>query len=303
MARMFDLQRCLRVFLIAFVVLGVGADERVNPLPSETPEKFTPRTESFDFVTREVMIPMRDGVKLKTLILIPKGASNAPMLLTRTPYNASGRVSRFHSPRLAAVVSQMNDTAVAAGYIIVYQDVRGKYGSEGDYVLTRPLAGALNATGVDHATDCYDTIEWLVKNVPESNGRVGTIGGSYEGYTTVMSTVNPHPALKVAVPFAPMVDGWIGDDWFQNGAFRQASTLGFIYGQQSARGGGAEWWSGEYDTYDTYLRAGSAGAVAASRGLDQLGFWRKIAEHPSYDSWWQDQAVDKLVDFLDAGRD
>jgi putative CocE/NonD family hydrolase len=189
----------------------------------------------------------------------------------------------------------MYDTAAAAGYIIVYQDVRGKHGSEGDYVLTRPLRGPLNPTGVDHATDCYDTIDWLVKNVPESNGRVGTMGGSYEGYTTVMSTVDPHPALKAAVAFAPMIDGWMGDDWFHNGAFRQAAALEFIYNQQSSRQGEHDWWSGEYDAYDTFLRAGSAGAVAASRGLEQLGFWRALAEHTSYDEWWQHQAVDKLL--------
>ena len=188
---------------LAFLSFSAAADEFVKSLPSETPEKFTPNEEPFDYTKREVMIEMRDGVKLKTLILIPKGATGAPMLLTRTPYNASGRVSRNQSPRLAAVVPQMNDTAVAAGYIVVYQDVRGKFGSEGDYVLTRPLVGPLNPTSVDHATDCYDTIEWLSKNVPESNGKVGTIGGSYEGYTTVMSTVRPHAALKAAVTFAP----------------------------------------------------------------------------------------------------
>lgn len=271
------------------------AVERANSLPSETPATFTPKTEAYDFVRREAMVPMRDGVKLKTIALIPKGAANAPMLLTRTPYDASGRVKRFNSPHLAAAVPQMDDTAVAAGYIIVYQDVRGKFGSEGDYVLTRPLKGPLNPTEADHATDCYDTIDWLVKNVPESNGRVGTIGGSYEGYTTVMSTVHPHPALKVAVPFAPMVDGWMGDDWFHNGAFRQGGAIDFIYGQQAARAGDFQMWWGEYDTYDTFLRAGSAGALATSRGLDQLGFWRAIAEHTSYDAWWQAQAVDKLL--------
>lgn len=275
--------------------LQAGAAQAVKSLPSETPAKFTPNLEEFDHTKREVMIRMRDGVKLKTLILIPSGASKAPIMLTRTPYNAGGRVARFNSPHLAAAVPQMSDTAVAAGYIIVYQDVRGKFGSEGDYVLTRPLRGPLNPTKVDHATDCYDTIEWLVKNVPESNGRVGTIGGSYEGYTTVMSTVNPHPALKVAVPFAPMVDGWMGDDWFHYGAFRQGVALQFIYGQQSTRSGDFKWWQGEYDLYDTFLRAGSAGALAKARGLDQLGFWRAIAAHPSYDEWWQHQAVDKLL--------
>ena len=155
------------------------------------------------------------------------------MLLTRR-YNAAERVLRFNSPRLAAVVPQMNDTAVAAGYIIVFQDVRGKYGSEGDYFMTRPLQGPLNPTATDHATDCYDTIEWLIHNVPESNGRVGTIGGSYEGYTTALSTVRPHPALKVAVPFAPMVDGWIGDDWFHYGAFRQDGMLQYLYDRKRA---------------------------------------------------------------------
>jgi putative CocE/NonD family hydrolase len=277
------------------LVGGAGADERVTTLPSETPATFTPATEQFDYVKREVMIPMRDGVKLKTFIVIPKGAMNAPMLMTRTPYNSSNRLLRFNSPHMIAVVPQMNDTAVAAGYIIVFQDVRGKYGSEGDYVMTRPLRGPANPTDNDHSTDTYDTIEWLVKNVPESNGRVGTFGGSYEGYTAIMAVVNPHPALKVAVPFAPMIDGWMGDDWFHNGAFRQLAALAFTYNQQSARKGDHAWWSGEYDAYDTFMRAGTAGALAKARGLDQLGFWRALAEHTSYDWWWQAQAVDKLL--------
>lgn len=261
----------------------------------EIPEKFTPRLDAYDYVKREEMIPMRDGVKLKTFILVPKGASGAPLLLTRTPYNASKRVLRFNSPNLASVVPQMNDTAVAAGYIIVFQDIRGKYGSEGPYVMTQPLRGPLNRGKVDHATDTYDTIEWLVKNVPESNGRVGTIGGSYEGYTTVLSTVNAHPALKVAVPFAPMVDGWRGDDWFHNGAFRQDGALEYFYNQQATRKNDEEWWSGVRDTYDEFLRAGSAGAMAASRGLEQTGFWRAVSEHTAYDEYWQEQALDRVM--------
>lgn len=238
---------------------------------------------------------MRDGVKLKTFILVPKGATNAPMLLSRTPYNAADRVSRASSSRLAAVVPQMNDTAVEAGYIIAYQDIRGKHGSEGDYVMNRPLVGPLNPTKVDHATDTYDTIEWLVKNVPESNGRVATIGGSYEGFTTLMSTVHPHPALKAAVPFAPMVDGWIGDDWFHNGAFRQDGSLDYIYNQEATRKKAEHWWSDARDTYVEFLRAGSAGAMAASHGLEQLGFWRALTEHAAYDSYWQEQAMDKIL--------
>jgi putative CocE/NonD family hydrolase len=274
---------------------GAGADGVATNLPSDTPNTFLPRTNDFDYVKREEMVPMRDGVKLKTFILVPKGTSRAPILLTRTPYNAAERAMRFNSPHLAAVVPQMDETAVAAGYIISYQDVRGKYGSEGDYVMTRPLKGPLNPTEVDHATDTYDTIDWLIKNVPECNGRVGTIGGSYEGYTTVMSTVHPHPALKAAVPFAAMVDGWIGDDWFHNGAFRQDGSLDYTYDQEATRGGSQKWWSGVRDTYDDFLRTGSAGDMAASRGLDQVGFWRSLAAHTAYDSFWQDQAVDKLL--------
>ncbi len=211
----------------ACAVSGVSwAASAAAALPSDTPPSFHPNTDSFDFVKREEMVPMRDGVRLKTFILIPKGATHAPMLLTRTPYNAGERVARNNSSHLAAVVPQMDDTAVAAGYIIVFQDVRGKYGSQGDYVMTRPLHGPQNPTAIDHSTDTFDTIDWLVKHVPESNGWVGTIGGSYEGFTAVISTVNPHPALKVAVPLAPMIDGWMGDDWFHNGAFRQDGSPG-----------------------------------------------------------------------------
>ncbi|HZM14432.1 MAG TPA: CocE/NonD family hydrolase [Candidatus Krumholzibacteria bacterium] len=287
------------VFALCLATAGIAYADSQQPsapaLASDTPDTFVTTKDAFDFVRREEMIPMRDGVKLKTVILIPKGAKNAPILLTRTPYNASRRLSRSESPRMASVVPQMDDTAVDAGYIIAYQDVRGKHGSEGDYVMTRPLKGPLNPTDVDHATDAYDTIDWLVRNIPETNGRVGTVGGSYEGYTTVMSVVNPHPALKVAVPFAPMVDGWVGDDWFHNGAFRQDGTLAFIYGQEGTRKSGETWWSSTRDTYDEYLRAGSAGAMARSRGLDQLGFWRALATHPAYDAYWQNQAVDKIL--------
>jgi putative CocE/NonD family hydrolase len=289
----------LRPEFVIVCTLACGFAARAQSLKtnlsSDTPQTFIVNTNAFDFFKREEMIPMRDGAKLKTVILVPRGANNAPMLLTRTPYNASERAIRGNSPHLAAIVPQMEDTAVAAGYIIVFQDVRGKYGSEGDYVMTRPLKGPLNPTGVDHSTDTYDTIEWLVHHVPESNGRVGTIGGSYEGFTTVMSTVRPHPALKAAVPFAPMVDGWVGDDWFHNGAFREEGTLDYIYDQEATRKGEEKWWSGFRDTYDEYLRMGSAEAMAKSRGLEQLGFWRDVAAHTAYDWFWQDQAVDKLL--------
>jgi len=172
--------------------------------------------------------------------------------------------------------------------------VRGKYGSEGDYVMNRPLRGPLNPTPVDHATDTYDTIDWLVKNVPESNGKVGILGISYDGFTTLMAMFNPHPALKVVVPMNPMVDGWMGDDWFHYGAFRQPN-MPYIYDQEATRTNAITWWSSDPDEYQAFLSGGSAGEVGRSHGLEQTGFWRKILEHPSYDEFWQEQAVDKLL--------
>ena len=180
------------------------------------------------------------------------------------------------------------------GYIRVFQDVRGKYKSEGDYVMTRPVRGPLNPTATDHVTDAYDTIDWLVKNTPESNGRVGMIGSSYEGFTVVMALLGPHPALKVAAPESPMVDGWMGDDWFHYGAFRQ-TNFDYISEQTTEKGEGKDVPRDAYDDYEAFLRAGSAGAYARLHGLDQLPWDEKMIEHPAYDAFWQGQALDKLV--------
>ena len=266
-------------------------------LPSEIPAHFEPATSSFDYTRRDVMILMRDGVKLHTIILIPKGAKNAGMLLTRTPYNAENQTHYADSAHLGPILNGYDnavDVIVEDGYIRVVQDIRGKHGSEGDYVMTRPLRGPLNRTPVDHATDTYDTVDWLVKNVPESNGKVGILGISYDGFTSAVALVNPHPALKVAVPMNPMVDGWMGDDWFHNGAFRE-QNLPYIHDQESARGSGAKWWTIHNDDYEEFMDAGSAGELGRRHGLEQLGFWRKLIEHPAYDEFWQDQALDKIL--------
>ncbi len=266
-------------------------------LPSETPAVFTPTFDGFDHVRREVMIPMRDGVRLHTVILVPKGAAGAPMLLTRTPYDATALTSHTKSSHLGSALAGYDnavDVIVDGGYIRVVQDIRGKYGSEGDYVMNRPLRGPQNPTPVDHATDTWDTIEWLVTNVPESNGRVGILGISYDGFLTLMALVDPHPALKVAVPMNPMVDGWIGDDWFHYGAFRQQG-MDYFYEQEATRKNEVEWWTSHFDDYDMFMAAGSAGELGRRRGLEQVGFWRKILEHPAYDAFWRDQAVDRAL--------
>ena len=294
----------LALVLSAALGVAAAAAQTATPppatypeLPSEIPEKFEARTASFDHVKRDVMIPMRDGVKLHTVILVPKGAQGAAMLLTRTPYDASALTSHAESSHLGPILSgydNATEVIIDGGYIRVVQDVRGKHGSEGDYVMTRPLRGPLNPTPVDHATDTYDTIDWLVKNVPESNGRVGILGISYDGFLPLMALVNPHPALKVAVPMNPMVDGWMGDDWFHHGAFRQ-QMMAYLYEQEATRKSESKWWTSYFDDYDQYLAAGSAGELGRTHGLEQLGFWRKLLEHPAYDAFWRGQAMDKVL--------
>jgi putative CocE/NonD family hydrolase len=293
--------------VIAFAVLAIcvtgqtdttiAAQSAKSDYPSETPAKLAPATDSFDYVRGEAMIPMRDGVKLYTVILVPKGARNAPILLTRTPYSANQLTSHAASSHLAQILygyDNATDVIVEGGYIRVVQDIRGKYSSEGGYVMNRPIHGPQNPTPIDESTDTYDSIEWLIKNIPECNGKVGILGISYDGFLPLMALVNPHPALKVAVPMNPMVDGWMGDDWFHNGAFRE-QNMPYVFEQEGTRSNDAKWWTSNFDDYDQYMQAGSAGELGRRHGLEQMGFWRKILDHPSYDAFWSDQAVDKVL--------
>ena len=289
-----------RMLHIAVAALLVGSSVAVlqaqTPISTpDVPPSFTAPHTGYDYVKRVEMIPMRDGVKLYTVIVIPKTATHAPILLTRTPYNAAGRMSRNDpSPHMLDEVPQGDDVFVGAGYIRVFQDVRGKYGSEGKYLMTPPPLGPLNTSGVDDTTDAYDTIDWLVKNVAESNGKVGMLGSSYEGFTVVMALINPHPALKVACPESPMVDGWMGDDWFHYGAFREIN-LDYFAEQTAVHGNAPAIPREGLDDYTNFLRKGSAGDFARYGGLDQLPFWKKVEEHPAYDAFWQGQALDKVM--------
>ena len=265
----------------------------VTPMTPDVVAKYEQVMPWADFVRREVMIPMRDGTKLYTVIVFKKGASHAPMLLTRSPYNAHDDAFRNASQRIEDILPAMYKEFAEDNYIIVIQDIRGMHRSQGTWVLTRPIVGPLNKTGIDERTDAYDTIDWLVKHVPEANGNVGTIGSSYLGFTTLMSEINPHPALKAAVPESPMVDTWIGDDDFHNGAFRQPSWDYFL-GMSTGKGdAGASIARGAGDDYTAYLEAGSAGDFARHWGVDQVPFVRKVMDNPAYTDFWQLQAVDK----------
>ena len=261
---------------------------------NDIPDKFVDRLANQDYSKRIEMIPMRDGVKLHTIILIPKAALNAPIVLTRTPYNAAKRSQRSLSHSLQATLPLADEEFVKAGYIRAWQDARGKHGSEGDYVMARPVRGPLNPSTVDHTTDAWDTIDWLVKNIPESNGKIGMIGSSYEGFTVAMALIDPHPALKAAVPESPLIDGWMGDDWFNFGAFRNG-MLGYIRMQTAQRGEGEVVPSDAFDGYEEFLRAGSTGDYARAHGLEQLPWVARVMSHPAYDAFWQGQALDKLL--------
>ncbi len=286
-----------KLALLASIALATTAVAQDKPAAGgDIPAQFVPPTAGQDYVKREVMIPMRDGTKLYTVIVYPKGVTNAPIVLTRTPYNAKGRANRSDSSSILATLPLADEMFVKAGYIRVYQDIRGKYGSEGEYVVTRPVIGPLNPTKVDHVTDAYDTIDWLVNkaNLPESNGRVGMIGSSYEGFTVVMALLNPHPALKVAAPESPMIDGWMGDDWFHYGAFRLAN-IAWLGSQTGYKGAGKAPPTGGYDDYENFRDIGSAGDWAKKSGYDQLPYWQRMVSHPAYDEFWQGQALDKLL--------
>ncbi|HYZ48330.1 MAG TPA: CocE/NonD family hydrolase, partial [Sphingomonas sp.] len=284
----------IKALLLASLALSpIAALAQTPPMAPDTVPVYERVRPQADYIRREAMIPMRDGVKLFTVIVMKKGTRNGPILLTRTPYNADATTWRNPSQKIVEILPVSDKEFVEDGYIRVYQDVRGLHKSEGDYVMNRPLRGPLNHTPVDHATDAYDTIDWLVKNVPETNGRVAVTGSSYPGFTSTMALIDPHPALKAAVPMSPMVDGWMGDDWFHNGAFRMPS-FDYFTGQMAKENDGQVPY-GLGDDYEIFLNAGSAGDYARAFGLDAFAVTRKFLEHPAYDSYWQNQAVDKLL--------
>ncbi|WP_419571481.1 CocE/NonD family hydrolase [Rheinheimera sp.] len=269
------------------------AAQTVTPMTVDTVASYETVRPEADFIKRVDMIPMRDGVKLYTVTVMKKGTKNAPILLSRTPYDAKGSASRVASQSITEIMQVMDAEFVEDNYIRVYQDIRGLHNSEGDYVTNRPLSGPLNDTGIDESTDAYDTIDWLVKNLPDNNGKVGIVGSSYLGFTALMAEINPHPALKAAVPQSPMVDGWMGDDWFHNGAFRN-NSLDYAVSQSTAKAEGHAA-MGVADDYSRYLEAGSTGDFAKHWGFDAYPFVQKLMQNPAYTEFWSLQAVDKLM--------
>ena len=243
-----------------------------------------------DYERTEVMIPMRDGIKLHTIILKPTDiAAPLPFLIQRTPYGVDGttRASFFAGrPELAR-----------AGYIYVAQDIRGRFKSEGDFVMMRPLADHHDPKAVDESTDAYDTVSWLLKNVPGNNGRAGFVGTSYPGFLTMMAGIDPNPATKAVSPQAPMIDVWIGDDFFHNGAFRQ--TYGYDYGLMMESGKenaevsyGKDKDGNPEDGYNFFLKRGNFAQDVKESGSKVLPTWKLFLNDPAYDKVWSSRGVE-----------
>ena len=290
----------MRAILLAGMLLGTSAAAGAGTTPPVTP--MTPDVVAkydhqlpVDFVRREVMIPMRDKTKLYTVIVMRKGTAGAPILMTRTPYDAHGSGFRNASSRIEDVLPIMDAPFVNDGYIRVYQDIRGLHRSEGQFVMTRPVVGPLNNTGIDESTDAYDTIDWLVKHVPESNGRVGVIGSSYPGFLAAAALIHPHPALKAAAPESPMVDTWKGDDDFHNGAFRAPALDYFVTMSTGKADADAGLALGNGDDYSRWLEAGSVADFVERHGIGHYPSVRKVMDNPAYTDFWKLQAVDKWL--------
>ncbi len=234
------------------------------------------------FQVTDVMIPMRDGVRLNTRIFVPlERSAPLPFIMKRTPYGVGGSAGNF--------TSYLRDLA-EDGYIFVFQDIRGRFGSEGEFDMQRPARTPGDTLSIDEGTDTWDTIEWLLGNVPGNNGRVGMLGISYDGWTTIMGALEPHPALKAISPQASPADMWLGDDFHHNGAFRL--SYGFEYAVRMETSRETEPFSFDrYDTFDWYLALGSLANVNRSVLKGTIPTWNDYVAHPDYDEFWQRQTL------------
>jgi putative CocE/NonD family hydrolase len=232
------------------------------------------------FVKTQTMVPMRDGVRLNTAIYVPKDPHESlPFILLRTPYGVG-------SPR--ALNSYLKDMA-KEGYIFVFQDIRGRFQSEGEFVMCRSPRDKSDPKAIDESTDAYDTIDWLLKNVENNNGRVGALGISYGGWLTAMTLLEPHPALKAISPQASPADMFLGDDFHHNGAFRLSYGLEYVALMESSKGLSSFHFD-RYDTFEWYLNLGSLSHVDPKYFHGKMPTWNDFVAHPNYDQFWQKQA-------------
>jgi putative CocE/NonD family hydrolase len=269
------LRRTLRALVAMAIVLMPGTVHAQRPAsPLDTL-----------FNRREARIPMRDGVTLFTVILTPKHQKGPlPVLLSRTPYGTDGWGG-------TAGIEVGFKTLIADGYVFVFQDIRGQHESQGEFQMNRPPRDRRNPKAIDEATDTWDTIDWVLKKVPGTLPRVGMLGISYPGFLVNAAMVDPHPALKAMSPQAPMVDTWMGDDFFHQGAFRQSYAIEWIHGRESKAAGTGPLNIARWDTYDWYRSFATATDLARATGAEKWPTWQRFVGHPAYDTTWSNRAI------------
>jgi putative CocE/NonD family hydrolase len=284
-------------FTVRFTLDAAGHGNSVafSDAPKDTYRRTGPPVHHIfhDYQRTEVMIPMRDGVRLHAVILTPADIiALLPFLIQRTPYGVddTNRASFSSSrPELAR-----------DGYIYVAEDIRGRFKSKGKFVMMRPLADHNDPKTIDESTDAYDTVAWLLKNVAGNNGRAGFIGTSYPGFLTMMAGIDPHPAVKAISPQAPMIDVWMGDDFFHNGAFRQSYGYDYVLAMESSKeetqvSYGKEKDGKPRDGFDYFLERGSFATDVKKSGARKLPTWKLFLKHPAYDSVWALRAVERSL--------
>ena len=267
-------KRSLQVLTLIFTLFSCGLLTAVNAQPAQ------------DLYTRapDAMIPMRDGIKLNTHIYIPtRTGEQYPILLLRTPYG----IGNATPAQLAASIPELT----AEGFIVVQQDIRGRFKSEGQFVMLRQPRDPKDKNAIDESTDTYDTIDWLLKNVANNNGRVGIAGTSYGAWLSVMAMLDPHPALKAVVQQASPADMWIGDDFHHNGAFRLSYGFEYAYMMESSKEiTDPSKVIDTFDVYEWYLKLGSLANVETKYFNGKIPSWRDFATRPDYDDFWKRQA-------------
>ncbi|MHB8653238.1 MAG: CocE/NonD family hydrolase [Terriglobia bacterium] len=265
---------------------GNATSVKVGDNPGEEATKISPQPVHYVFPhynCKEVMIPMRDGVRLHAVILRPTDVKTPlPFLMQRTPYGVDGATSDSINTRYTELAN--------SGYIFVMEDIRGRFKSEGTFVMSRPMGDHRDPKQVDESTDTYDTVAWLLKNIPNNNGRVGVMGISYPGFLAMAAGIDPHPAVRAISPQAPMIDVWLGDDFFHNGAFRETYGYDYVLGMESSKENTFR--NLDTDAYDYFLKAGSFAAAARQSGLDKLPTGQDFLDHPAYDEFWRARAVE-----------
>ncbi len=244
----------------------------------------------FDHVVRtQHFVEARDGVLLHVVVVAPENADGPlPIMLKRTPYGISRSLEE--GPIETAYRELAED-----GYIFAYGDVRGRGESEGQFVMNGPLHDPDDPDGVDEVTDTWDTVEWLVNNVPNNSGRVGVMGGSYPGWLAGMAAVDPHPAVKAVSPQAPMTDTWMGDDFFHQGAFRMSFGVEYATSMEWPPDVPRTLNIDRYDRYDWYLQFSTLRELATSQGISALPSWTGFREHPEWDEYWQAKALQTIL--------